>query len=90
VNHDGPSGFVAERVGATMGAGTVTDDAVSMASDDVSLFLQRRPGCFFFIGAAPDSGPPRPHHAPEFEMNERALPIGLRAGLEVVSAALAK
>ena len=88
VNHEAPTAFVADRVAATMGADTLTTDAVSMASDDVSLFLQKRPGCYFFIGAAPDSGPPRPHHAPEFEMNERALPIGLRAGLEVVSAAL--
>ena len=38
--------------GAALGAGAVTTEAVSMASDDVSLFLRERPGCFFFVGAA--------------------------------------
>ena len=89
VNHAEPSTFAAQQIGAALGRETVTDDAVSMASDDVSLFLQQRPGCFFFIGAAPSDGRPRPHHAPEFEMNEAALPIGLNASLAVLSSALA-
>jgi amidohydrolase len=88
VNHAGPSAFAAEAIGAELGAEAITEDAVSMASDDVSLFLEQRPGCFFFVGAAPDSGPPRPHHAPEFEMHEGALAIGLRAGLRVMTGAL--
>ena len=90
VNHSAPSAFVAETIRAELGGEAVTDDAISLASDDVSLFLEQRPGCFFFVGAAPDSGPPRPHHAPEFEMHEGALPIGLRAGLEVMTSALGR
>jgi amidohydrolase len=88
VNHEGCSAFAARTVGAELGAERVTDEAISMASDDVSLFLQKRPGCFFFVGCAPDSGPPRPHHAPEFEMHEGALPVGLRAGLSVMTTAM--
>ncbi|MBI1737263.1 MAG: hypothetical protein HYR51_18990 [Candidatus Rokubacteria bacterium] len=79
---------MSETVGAELGRDALTDDAVSMASDDVSRFLEERPGCFFFVGAAPESGPPRPHHAPEFEMHEGALAIGLRAGLRVMTTAL--
>lgn len=88
VNHAEPSAFVEDRVAAAMGRDAVTDDAISMASDDVSLFLQQRPGCFFFVGAAPADGRPRPHHAPEFEMNEAALPVGLHSALAVLSSAL--
>lgn len=88
VNHDACSAFAADTVAAEIGREAITEDAVSMASDDVSLFLQKRPGCFFFVGCAPESGPLRPHHAPEFEMHEGALPVGLRAGLSVMTAAL--
>jgi amidohydrolase len=88
VNHEGCSAFAARTVGGELGGERVTEEAVSMASDDVSLFLQKRPGCFFFVGCAPDSGPPRPHHAPEFAMHEGALPVGLRAGLSVMTTAM--
>jgi amidohydrolase len=89
VNHAAPSAFVADMVSAELGGAALTEDAVSMASDDVSLFLEARPGCYFFVGAAPESGPPRPHHAPEFEMHEGALPVGLRTGLRVMTEAMA-
>ena len=59
-----------------------------MASDDMSLFLRERPGCYFRVGIAPAQGKPRPHHAPEFEMNEAGLAVGLRTGLEVMLAAM--
>jgi metal-dependent amidase/aminoacylase/carboxypeptidase family protein len=39
------------------------------------------------VGIAP-SGPTRPHHAPEFEMNEDGLPVGLRVALNVMLNAL--
>jgi amidohydrolase len=90
VNHAAPSSLVADCVTAELGAGALTDDAISMASDDMSLFIDARPGCFFFVGAAPDDGPPPPHHAPEFRMHEDALAIGLRAGVGVMRAALAR
>jgi hypothetical protein len=36
----------------------------------------------------PAGGGGRPHHAPEFEMNEAGLPVGLRVGLAVMRSAL--
>jgi amidohydrolase len=59
-----------------------------MASDDMSLFLRERPGCYFRVGIAPAHGKSRPHHAPEFEMNEAGLAVGLRTGLEVMITAM--
>jgi metal-dependent amidase/aminoacylase/carboxypeptidase family protein len=61
-----------------------------MASDDMCYFLRERPGCYFRVGMAPAHGRPAPHHAPEFEMNEDGLPVGLRAGLGVMLNALAR
>jgi amidohydrolase len=70
-----------------LGQEAVEDGDSVMASDDMSLFLHERPGCYFRVGIAP-AGPPRPHHAPEFEMNEAGLPVGLRVGLNVMLSAL--
>jgi metal-dependent amidase/aminoacylase/carboxypeptidase family protein len=52
-------------------------------------FLRERPGSYFRVGIAPAHGRPAPHHAPEFEMDEGGLPVGLRAGLSVMLNALA-
>jgi amidohydrolase len=65
------------------------DDAVFsgnpvMASDDMSLFLRERPGCYFRVGISPTHSRQVPHHAPEFEMNEAGLPVGLRVALNVL------
>ena len=73
-----------------MGAEAVSEGRLVMASDDMSLFLRERPGCYFRVGIAPATGPARPHHAPEFEMNEAGLAVGLRTGLGVMLAALAR
>jgi amidohydrolase len=78
------SGVRAEDVGAGEWQGVV------MASDDMSLFLRERPGCYFRVGIGSATGAARPHHAPEFEMNEAGLPVALRVGLSVMRAALAR
>ena len=90
VNHPAETALVRECVAAEVGAEVVTEGRVAMASDDMSLFLRERPGCYFRVGIAPATGPARPHHAPEFEMNEAGLPVGLRVGLAVMRSALAR
>jgi len=89
VNHARETALVAECARGEIGAHAVTEGRVAMASDDMSLFLRERPGCYFRVGIAPEAGPARPHHAPEFEMNEAGLPVGLRVGLAVMRRALA-
>jgi metal-dependent amidase/aminoacylase/carboxypeptidase family protein len=73
-----------------VGEEAVSEGRVVMASDDMSLFLRERPGCYFRVGIGPATGPARPHHAPEFEMNEDGLPVGLRVGLAVMRSALTR
>jgi amidohydrolase len=87
INHAAQTTFVQQCALDELGQEAVEAGDYVMASDDMSLFLQERPGCYFRVGIAP-AGPPRPHHAPEFEMNEAGLPIGLRVGLNVMLSAL--
>jgi len=90
VNHPAETALVKECASGEVGADAVTEGRVVMASDDMSLFLRERPGCYFRVGIGSASGVARPHHAPEFEMNEAGLPVGLRVGLAVMRAALAR
>ena len=52
------------------------------------MLFRSRPGCYFRVGIAPTHGRPVPHHAPEFEMNEVGLPVGLRVALGVMRSRL--
>ena len=54
-------------------------------SDDVSEFLNRVPGCYFFVGAARLDGTSGPHHSPAFALDEGCLGIAARV---LASAAL--
>lgn len=46
------------------------------ASDDVSVLLDRVPGCYAMLGAAPADGTGGPHHSPTFAIDEAALRTG--------------
>ena len=48
-------------------------------SEDFAYYLQEKPGCFFYVGAMPDSGEAFPHHHPKFEINEKSLLISAKA-----------
>jgi metal-dependent amidase/aminoacylase/carboxypeptidase family protein len=71
-----------------LGEDAVFSGNAVMASDDMSLFLRERPGCYFRVGIAPTHSRKVPHHAPEFEMNEAGLPVGLRVALGVLRSRL--
>ncbi|MGD8321395.1 MAG: amidohydrolase [Gemmatimonadota bacterium] len=60
------------------------DDAVSetqpiTAAEDFSLYEQKVPGLFFFLGVNPPGRTPYPNHSPHFYADEAALPVGVRA-----------
>ena len=88
VNPDRETDLVHRCAVDELGEAAVTEGPPVMASDDMSLFLRERPGCYFRVGIAPADGRPAPHHAPEFEMNELGLPIGLRVALGVMRSRL--
>jgi amidohydrolase len=47
-----------------------------MGSEDMSFFLEKTPGCYFFIGAGKTHEPNYPHHNPRFDFNEDVMPLG--------------
>jgi len=61
---------------------------VAMASDDMSRFLEHRPGCYFWAGIGNADGSSAPHHSPQFAMNEDGLESALRVALAVMVQAL--
>ena len=67
---------VAERVA---GANHLSDSQQTMGADDMSVFLNEVPGCYFFVGAANSRrGLNSPHHSPTFDFDEGALDIGVQ------------
>jgi amidohydrolase len=56
----------------------------SSPSDDVSEFLNRLPGCYFFVGGANPDGSSGGHHSPTFAVEDASLRVG--AGVVLHSA----
>ncbi len=56
------------------GEENVETETRTLGGEDISVFLSRVPGCFFFVGSAP-AGSHRPHHSPDFDIDERALAL---------------
>jgi len=54
-------------------------------SEDFAYYLEKVPGCFFYVGAIPESGEAYPHHHPKFNINEDSLIISAKAMAAVVA-----
>ena len=64
------------------GADMVSEQPLVTAAEDFSLFAQRAPGLFIFLGATrkgvdPATAPA--NHSPYFDVDEGVLPLGVRA-----------
>ena len=77
---------------ATVGEDRVEHAAPITVGDDVSLFLEAAPGCYFLVGAGRPGRENAPHHHPEFDIDESCLPVGVevltRAALDVLRPAV--
>jgi amidohydrolase len=78
VNDDQIAQRVRETAIEVIGAERVTVDQFTMTAEDMSEFLCRVPGCFFFIGSAnAEKGLNAPHHNPHFDIDEDVMPLGV-------------
>lgn len=78
INNDRAAQLVREAAIDVLGAENVTADQFTMTAEDMSEFLNRVPGCFFFIGSAnAEKGLNAAHHNPRFDIDEDVLPLGV-------------
>lgn len=66
----------------TLGAANVLPAQQTTTAEDFSLYEQKIPGMFFFLGVTPQGADPRtaaPNHSPRFFADEGALLPGMRA-----------
>jgi amidohydrolase len=78
VNDEHIAQLVRETAIEVIGAERVTADQFTMTAEDMSEFLSRVPGCFFFIGSAnAEKGLNAAHHNPHFDIDEAVLPLGV-------------
>jgi amidohydrolase len=92
INDSGKAEFIQSIAGQVVGPERVQSNMRTMGADDMALFLDAVPGCYFFVGAAnAQRGLNSPHHSPTFDFDERALDVGVQmltaAALDFLGAA---
>jgi amidohydrolase len=66
-----------EAAASIVGEEAVTEIAEpTMGGEDMAFFLEKVPGCFFFLPSMPGEGEVFPHHHPKFDLDESVLWIG--------------
>lgn len=74
INDPEVAAFIARHATGVVGEDMVGEVTPTSMGDDMSEFLNRVPGCYFFIGAATKGS--EGHHSVRFDFDERALTIG--------------
>jgi amidohydrolase len=84
VNDSDMAALVQATAKRLFGESAVTSRVQTAGADDMSLFLQAVPGCYFLVGSAnPEVGLDAPHHCPAFDIDERALEVGAKLMTQV-------
>lgn len=88
VNDEAVTGFVLAEAANFFGAGNIFSSP-SMGAEDMSVFLEQRPGCYFWLGARNEpEGIAGRHHDSGFMIDEAALPLGVEFGLRLIERSL--
>jgi len=72
------------RVAKTLGLNAVIIPDASMASEDFSYYLQKVPGCFFFLGGGMDGKHNTPNHSPTFDFNDDIIPDCIKMWVRLI------
>ncbi len=90
VNDPGVAAYVREQAVSYFGAPNIFA-APSMGAEDMGVFLEQRPGCYFWLGARNEAkGIAGRHHDPAFVIDEDALMVGVEFGLRLIEGQLAR
>ena len=79
VNDEAITERIRDVAAEVVGVRNVLEMPLIMGGDDMALWLQRGPGCYFFVGASSTEATSFPHHHPRFDFDEAALPIAVEA-----------
>jgi amidohydrolase len=91
INDPAMADLVADVARRIVGPHNTLGETRTMGADDMSLFLNAVPGCYFFVGSANhERGLDSPHHSPAFDFDERALDIGVQMLTSVALEALGR
>jgi amidohydrolase len=82
INHEGLTEQMVSTLSRVAGGENVSVGSKDTASEDFSIYQQKIPGFFFFIGVTPKGTDPTkaaPNHSPRFLVDESGLLLGVRA-----------
>ena len=85
VNEPVSTGMLAEAATVALGPDASAGTEQSSGGEDFAWYLEHVPGAMARLGVWPGDGPMRDIHQPSFDIDERAIPFGVR----VLTAALA-
>lgn len=86
VNEEVSAGMLAAAAVTVLGKDASTTTEQSSGGEDFAWYLEHVPGAMARLGVWPGHGPMRDIHQPTFDLDERAIPFGVRV---LVTAALA-
>jgi amidohydrolase len=84
VNDADVTALVGRAVTALFGASAIADVTQSWGGDDFAWFTRVVPGTYVRLGVRTPGGPTLDLHAGHFDVDERAIPIGVRVLSETV------
>ena len=78
VNDPAMTELVRSAAGEVVGPDRVQEAPLMMGAEDFSYFLERVPGCFFFVGSKnEEKGLVWGHHHPRFDIDEECMAAGI-------------
>jgi amidohydrolase len=75
-NDEALTSLAREAIRRLAGAQAVVAIHPELGAEDFSFFTQQTPGCYVLLGATPPGQPMRPHHSPNFDIDESIIPLG--------------
>lgn len=88
VNEAASTGLLCDGVAAALGGDALVDTEQSSGGEDFAWYLEHLPGSMCRLGVWSGEGPQRDLHQPTFDLDERALPLGVRVMTHTALAAL--
>ncbi|HXV94624.1 MAG TPA: M20 family metallopeptidase [Pseudonocardia sp.] len=88
VVNDATSAALLNAGAAVLGPDAVNGTEQSSGGEDFAWYLEHVPGAMARLGVWPGHGPMRDIHQPTFDLDERALPVGVRVLVNTALASL--